>query len=277
MLSKKAIATITVIGLLVMFLGLLMINTHLVVVQVTLETNLLVGLIIFMATCLVLYSALHFDYHTIILTPIRREAQFALSSIVIHEWNVDLKLKIDGSAEIKHEIEGKVNFGKNRWMVLGISADAPQEEGLRPGIQVTNLETGRNIKPEFIQDYPDYKKVRIYFDRVLKRGDKFHYKIGYNLHSCFFFDREDYYAQKASHYEKRITINVGFPPEVDIERAWSEIVTEQGDTWVRHKQPSFGPHYINWIINKAQAHNTHYVRWITRTIAPPKAGENVKN
>jgi len=62
-------------------------------------------------------------------------------------------------------------------------------------------------------------------------------------------------------HEKKISMEVNFPPEVMVERAWSEIVTDQGDVWEKHTQPLFGPNRINWAIEKARLGNRHYLKW----------------
>jgi len=229
------------------------------------EANLIIGLVVFACSFTLLHIIARLSYHSIIIGPIRRRLQFALSSIVIDEWKVSLDIRGDGSATVIHDFTGRINFGKNRWIVIGIHCDSEQGKGSDLGMEVTNIDTNRAVIPEFLLDFPTYKRVKIYFDSVLERGDEFHYKVKYNLTATFFFDREDYYMQSATHYEKKISIYAKFPPNVSVERAWSAIITDQGDSWGRHKQPVFGSDFVSWTIDTASARNKHYIRWITRT------------
>jgi len=262
-MSNKAKLATGVLATLVLAMALILANVTIILLPIPLETNLLIGLPAWIVTYVVVYFLVRQKYHSLVLAPLRRGLQFALSSMVIENWNVAISIDRNGDASIVHEFTGRVNFGRNRWVSIGIVSDTEQTEKL--AINATNLETGRQVEPRFALDSPTYKRISIYFDRILERGDFFHYRVDYRLHKSFFFDKEDYYMQSATHYEKRVFIEIKFPEEVTVERAWSEIVTDQGDVWMKHDQPVFGSDFIRWGVDRACLGNKHYLRWVTKT------------
>jgi hypothetical protein len=262
-ISFKAALSIGLVSAFVSLIALVLINIRAVFLQTALEVNLIAGLVTFAVAYSFLYFFVRQNYHSLVLGPIRRNIQFALSSIVIEKWDVRVCIEKDGNANVKHDFSGRVNFGKNRYVRIGIMAESEQPEKMV--VKVVNMDTGREVKPEFLFDYPKYKNVRIHFDRVLERGDLLHYTIEYYVKKGFFFDCEDYYMQSATHYERKISIEILFPDDVVVERAWSEIITDQGDSWMEHSQPIFAPNSIKWTVEKACLGNRHYVRWTTKT------------
>lgn len=254
---------ISTLALVCALLALAFVNLRIVSAETPLVTSIFVAIITYAVTYVVLLVFYMKGFHSVILSPIRRDLQFVLSSIVIDKWIADIVLYKNGDARISHEFSGSVNFGRNRWIRIGITSEAEQKESL--DIKVINVDTGKLVKPQYLLDFPTYKRLNISFDRVLERGDRFHYKVEYLLEKCFFFDKEDYYMQSTTHYERRLIINVRFPPEVAVERAWSEILTDQGDSWERHTQPLFQPNSIEWTVEKASLGNRHFLRWITKT------------
>jgi len=253
---------IGIIAIVVALVVLAIINTRIVLTPINSPTNLTFGLATWAVSYLVIYLLMERGYHSLLLGPLRRDIQFLLSSIIIDKWDVDIVINANRDAKISHDFMGRINFGRNRWIRLGIQADADQMNGLT--IKVINVDTDRQVEPKLVINYPRYKRLRIYFDRVLTRGDRFHYRVEYYLKKTFSFGGEDYYLHSAVHYEKRLAFNVSFPDEVVVERAWSEIITDQGDYWERHDQPVFGPNSIRWTVERARLGNRHRLRWVTR-------------
>lgn len=220
------------------------------------------GLAIYIGILLITYVDREMQLHSKILWPARRYLQFFLSSVVIEEWNVDVNISSNGDAEIVHDFRGKVNFGANKWIEIGVQADGKQPCGQEFPILVTNMDTGVTVDPKILVDYPKYKKLRIHFDRPLCRGEKFHYKIEYQLAKTFFFNRDDYYEQHATHFEKRINARINFDKTIDVQRVWGTIVTQHGEEWpIGKDQPHLSQHLVKWSISKAYMGHLHRLWW----------------
>lgn len=230
---------------------------------ISMGTGFIIGLVIYVGLLLFVYTSRAIKLHGRILSPIRRWFQFLLSSIVIEEWNATINLDEDGTAHTIHDFKGKINFGHNKCISIGILADNPQSEAGSFWIKVVNVDTGKEVKPQVFIDSPKFKRFRISFDRALKRDDKFHYKVEYKLHQSYFFGQEDHYSQDATHFEKQINVRVNFPQTVYVSSVGSEILTAHGDNWGAHKRPKFGDNWIEWVIEKAVMSNKHRLTWTT--------------
>jgi len=230
----------------------------------SLEIALALSAVTYVALCIIVIVSRATRFHSRIFGPMRRALQFALSAIVINEWKVTISVDDSETAHIVHDFRGSVNFEHNKWIVIGVLADEPQLLGRDFWIKVTNVETGNEVEPSLVVDYPKYKKFKIHFDRALKTGDAFHYKVEYKLSRSFYLDRDDHYGQDATHFEKKIIIRVNFPQDFMVTKVGSKIETAQGDDWGHHERPSFEENWIEWRIEDAAMMNKHILTWNTK-------------
>jgi hypothetical protein len=186
----------------------------------------------------------------------------SLSSITILKWNISIEVDEEGNALVTNEYEGKVNFGSPRWMTIGIWAGSPQSGAERFSPQVQDIDTQTTPIFEFIA-VPGYKKIRIRFDRELKRGDRFHHRVQHRLQKAFYFDRMDYYSFQASENTREISIAVAVPPTAKIKGVYGEVQTQYGES-IGESGMSYiaSPQLVSWKFKRALSGNLYILRWL---------------
>lgn len=232
-----------------------------------LELSILTAALVFAVIIVAVAIDWKTSFHSKILGPARKRALFALASLVVDEWNLDTNIDSGGNGDGVHEVVGHVNFGKNRWLTLGIETDTEQlsvEAGQFP-IKVTDLVKNEPLSYKVLLDEPRYKRVNIFFGQVLKRGDKFRIKIEYRVIGTYFFNKPDKHVHRAYHWEKKVNFSVTFKGNIRVEWARGLILTENGDVWREHPEAQrHNDHFVTWSVDKAGPGNSHILEWMAK-------------
>lgn len=198
------------------------------------------------------------------LGPLRRYILYLLSSVTIKDWEVTINIEDGGDGEVIYDFSGKVRFGLNKWVHIGIRSDEPQPCGSEFPTEVTNMLNNRRTDPIFVIDEPTYKRLRIAFGQTLVTGNRFHFRVRFRLLGTFYLGQTDYYTQQAIHHQRKIVINVNFPPTVSVQEVDQRILTEHGDdTWVDKPAEILDPQRVRWEIGKVGFGNSHTLEWRT--------------
>lgn len=233
---------------------------------IALAISISIGVILGLFVLASFYVSFRFGLHSKIIERVRRHLLYALSSVVIEHWDVHIKIDEKGNAKVVHNINGKINFGLNRWLPLRVEADSKQYS--KTNLKATNNSTSKELQVEQKMDTPKYRTFCIHFDHVLKRDDQFSICVEYDVKKTFFFDKEDFYGHRANHYEKRISIVIEFPRTVELLRVWQTVETEHGDVWQDVEPAQLPtPQKASWNIGKAYYGNNHTLHWTSRTIS----------
>jgi hypothetical protein len=234
-----------------------------------LAISIAIGVILGLFILASLYITFHFGLHSKILERIRRQILYALTSVVIDYWKVNIKIDEMGNAKVAYNIDGKINFGFNRWLPVRVEAGSDQDS---LNFKAINNFTSQELKVEQKMSTPKYRIFQINFDHVLKRNDRFSICVEYDVKNTFFFDREDFYSHRANHYEKRIGIAIEFPKTIELLRVWQTVETEHGDVWQDIEPAQLPtPQKALWNIGKAYYGNNHTLYWTSRRIILPKS------
>jgi len=212
----------------------------------------------------------HYNVRSLVLSKIRRQLLYALTSIVIEMWETTIKIDENGDANVANRINGKVNFGINRWIPTRIRPETAQ--GSLGVSAIDNIsKDALLVEPTLVT--PKFTELRIHFPQELKRGEKFNIILEYDVKGTFFFDKEDFYGHRANHYEKRVSMVIDFPNTVSVSNVHGEVLTEHGDVWQDTARPHLdhsrrGGDRVTWMVNKAYYGNTHTMKWTSRTVSP---------
>lgn len=228
-----------------------------------LQTSFLIAIGSFLGICIIMLvaSALlervreHRPLHTRILTPIRMWATFSLASVVVDCWHTHLKIHKNRNATVLSDVEGRVNFGRNRWIECYIHTLVPQKT-VADGFKITINDEFRHrtVEPDIVVDEPTFKKYRIKFGGVLARKRQFHYKIRYRLEKNFVFDRKDHWYHVARRPEKKVIISVDFPKSYRIRDYDGDTISEFGEYNPFPRKPEEQPrrisdHELEWTVD----------------------------
>jgi hypothetical protein len=197
---------------------------------------------------IVIEIASNFTLHSRYLAPMRKRLLYWLSCVIIDKWSVTLEINDEGSAFVTNEFFGKVNFGYAQWLTLGIWTGQEQAKDKDFKVSIFDVTRQDYQDPEFLFNESRLKRVRIRFGNILKRGERFHFRVQYKLEKTFYFDKEDFYDFESVHHEKEIKRE--------------EIITEHGDVWEEHEKAKIvDPQTIEWHIQKALYGNHHKLYW----------------
>jgi hypothetical protein len=180
------------------------------------------------------------------------------------EWNVSIDISEDGSASVTNEFVGRVNFGLPRYLQIGMWSGVPQPDRKDFFLKATDMKAGHPIDVEFITDSPSYKRIRINFDRMMERGDRFHYRLNYRLLKAFLLGREDYYSHAAIENSRELNIRVAFPPNVEVDKTWAEVMTKYGEVVGEVSAQLVSPQLIVWKMRRVREGNIYRLNWSTR-------------
>jgi hypothetical protein len=206
--------------------------------------------------------ASNFTLHSKFLAPLRKRLLYALSCVVIDKWSVILDISDEGNALTTNEFFGKVNFGCAQWLVFGIWAGQDQAKKKDFEVRIFDVLRQNYQNPEFLFNESRMKTMKIRFSSILKRGERFHFRIKYELKKTFYFDKEDYYDFQSVHHEKELKMKVVFPENVKIEYVREEVITEHGDVWEEHEKAKItDPQTIEWHVQEALFGNHHTLYW----------------
>jgi hypothetical protein len=258
-LTKKVAAYATAISFVISVA--VFISAH-VFAGLSIEIGIAIGVASYIVITAISLVDVKYQWHRAIFGPIRKHLQYLLATIVVKEWNVRIKIDPERSANITHEIYGKVNFGYNKWITFGFMADSEQPDRLNFPISAKCTKTDNPLLVDFVIDSPKYKRVRINFENELERGEEFRIKVDYTLANTFFFDRDDYYTHHAFHNEEIINIEISFPDVVRIGNVKGEVTTEYGEIKGKHDKPlKKTDHFITWKILKGMHGDAFKVSW----------------
>lgn len=233
---------------------------------IPIELGVFIGGIVWAVICLVVIIDVKKQFHRVLLGPIRKYLSFRLSSIVIEKRNIDIRIDGEGNGHAVHEFWGKVNFGFNKWIDFGFTSDTDQSDAENFPVTVTDMETHNSLPSEFIVDCPKYKRLRIYFGRELKTGDKLHIKAEFDWKETFFLGQKDFYEHRTFHNEKRVDVSVHFPKGVGVSKFETEITTQYGDIRGKHDvAEKKSPRLLRWSLENAMHGDANRLIWWTTT------------
>ncbi len=231
---------------------------------VSLEVGFLIAVAIYITIVAIAFVDVKYQLHRAVLGPLRKYLRYVLASVVIEKWSEQLVIDDEGNGDLIHEIHGKVNFGLNKWISLGIGTQSDQPDKESFPIKIINMDDNSPIEPDFLVDYPRYKKIRIPFGRELDRGKKFNLKIAYTLDGTFNLGCEDHHSHHAFHYEKAIDMSITLPDNCRVLTCFGEIVTEHGDVRGKQSPPEkVSENFITWQISQAMHGDNHKLSWTT--------------
>jgi hypothetical protein len=233
------------------------------------STGLFLGLLaVIFAVDVILASRVHHHrplYSRLFMALIRRMRSL-FEPIVIRRWHTQISISQTGKAKVRTEIEGKVNYGRNRWITCVIHTSVPQRL-MSAGFDIVaqDVASGRRFLPDQVIDEPTYKMFRLRFGDVLGRGQVFHFIFEYDLENSFFLDRPDFWYHVATRCEEKVTITIIFPQGYKVKDTYSgELTTEYGDnTW---EQPDKEPQLTNerclkWEIDWVERGSKYKLCW----------------
>lgn len=189
-----------------------------------------------------------------------------LDDVLYTSWDTNLVIDRHDTGYITHKVRGMVNMGRLRHVEFSILSDVEIDfEELN--LAVRDLDTGEELIPEPILIDKKFKRIKVPFKYPVDKGGEFGYEAKYTLPGTFKSVGEDYYIHK-SLLNKRIVINIEFPPDVRIKSVADSLVRSTGGIEVeipKDKMPKVSEDRqgVKWIITDASPAYNYILKWRT--------------
>ena len=195
-----------------------------------------------------------------VLGYVKREV---LSSVQMDQWVTTIEIDPEGSADVTSEFKGRVNFGRVKWIPIGIWSGAPQSKFKIEAIDLGSHGNGaRVLDVQTIQDLPTYRRILLRFNIPIEQNNIFQCRVKYRLERCFYFGREDYYSHHTNEYTEKLSLRIALPAGRRVMRTWAEGQTEYGDSQKISRGPELlSPNTIVWNTDKAKRGNYYKLFW----------------
>lgn len=267
-LAGRAFLTwVTVVGLTGAIAGILTFLVSLgvgLLPAVSLTAGVVLGILVILA-----FANSRYGVKGLFLKAVRRRMMLSLASVVIEEWTTNVKIDENGGARVTNHIEGKVNFGINSYIPTRLKCADTSAGPI--DVKAIDEETGRDLFLEPILTTPNFTEFKIHFPEQKTRGDTFEILLEYGVRETFFFDKQDHYSHKASHFERKISIIIEFPPNVIVTEVNRTVETQHGDIWGDAETPVLeNGQRLSWTITGAYLGNLYKMIWDSRTVKPSR-------